>query len=212
MISQDSAAQNKSDHVIRIVDDDAAIRESFCYLLEGEGWTTKAYASAEEFLENDDASKPGCIVLDVKMPGGMTGLELQQELLRCSNGLPVIFVSAHGSIEMAVHAVLNGACDFIPKPVDEDKLLDAIDKAVKKCDEIYRQRADREALLVRWQTLTPREKEVAQLLAKGMLNKVIAAQLGTANRTIQVHRATIYLKLGVRSAAEITSFIEALKQ
>ena len=93
---------NKTRHVIRIVDDDAFIRESFCYLLEGEGWRTKAYASAEEFLEEDDVSVTGCIVLDVRMPGGMTGLELQQELLRCSCGLPLIFVSAHGNIEMAV--------------------------------------------------------------------------------------------------------------
>lgn len=108
---------NKTRHVIRIVDDDAFIRESFCYLLEGEGWRTKAYASAEEFLEEDDVSVTGCIVLDVRMPGGMTGLELQQELLRCSCGLPLIFVSAHGNIEMAVRAVQNGACDFIPKQI-----------------------------------------------------------------------------------------------
>lgn len=211
MQAECNAPFSKAQHVIRIVDDDAAIRESFCYLLEGEGWCAKAYPSAEAFLEEDDVSQTGCIVLDVKMPGGMTGLELQQELLRCSCGLPIIFVSAHGNIEMAVHAVLNGACDFIPKPVDEEKLLAAIEKAARTCDAVYRKRKTRTALQERWNSLTPREQEVAALLARGLLNKVIAAQLGTALRTIQVHRSSIYLKLGVRSAAEITSLLEAMK-
>ena len=201
---------DKTRHVIRIVDDDAFIRESFCYLLEGEGWRTKAYASAEEFLEEDDVSVTGCIVLDVRMPGGMTGLELQQELLRFSCGLPLIFVSAHGNIEMAVRAVQNGACDFIPKPVDEEKLFAAIEKAVAKCEADYDARADRREQETRWNALTVREKEVASCLAQGMPNKVIAAKLGIANRTVQVYRASIYVKLGVRSPAEIANLIHQL--
>lgn len=198
-------------HVIRIVDDDADVRESFCYLLEGEGWRTKAYASAETFLEEDDVTVTGCIVLDVRIPGGMTGLELQQELMRCSCGLPLIFLSAHGNIEMAVRAVQNGACDFIPKPVDEEKLLAAIEKAVRKCEADSAASADRKEREARWNMLTTREKEVASFLAQGMPNKVIAARLGIANRTIQVHRATIYLKLGVRSPAEIANLIHRLE-
>lgn len=199
------------ENVIRIVDDDAFIRESFCYLLEGEGWRTRAYPSAEAFLEEDDPAVPGCLVLDVRMPGGMSGLELQQELLRCSCGLPVIFVSAHGDIEMAVRAVLNGACDFMPKPIDEEKLLASIDRAVDRCAEIYRRRADLKNSEDRWNQLTAREKEVARLLARGLPNKQIAAELGITNRTAQVHRANIYVKLGVRSAAEITSLIDTIR-
>ena len=153
---------------------------------------------------------PGCIVLDVRMPGGMTGLELQQELLRCSCGLPLIFVSAHGNIEMAVRAVQNGACDFIPKPVDEEKLFAAIEKAVAKCEADYDARADRREQETRWNALTVREKEVASCLAQGMPNKVIAAKLGIANRTVQVYRASIYVKLGVRSPAEIANLIHQL--
>lgn len=201
---------DKSANLIRIIDDDASIRESFCYLLSGEGWRTASYASAEEFLERDDVSVPGCLVVDVKMPGGMTGLELQQELLRCSCGLPLIFVSAHGSIEMAVRAVQSGACDFIPKPVDEEKLLAAIEKAVEKCARLYRRESGLRAMQEKWDSLTAREKEIARCLARGMPNKVIAAQLSSALRTVQVHRASIYLKLGVRSAAEITRLLDAI--
>jgi FixJ family two-component response regulator len=201
---------DKKANLIRIIDDDESIRESFCYLLSGEGWRTAAYASAEEFLENDDVSEPGCLVVDVKMPGGMTGLELQQELLRCSCGLPLIFVSAHGSIEMAVRAVQSGACDFIPKPVDEEKLLTAIEKAVEKRERLYRRESSLRALEEKWNSLTAREKEIARCLARGMPNKVIAAQFKSALRTVQVHRASIYLKLGVRSAAEITRLLDAM--
>lgn len=196
--------------VVRIVDDDPAIRDAFCFLLQGEGWKTQAYADADEFLENDDMTKPGCIVLDVRMPDSMSGLELQEILTLRLIEIPIIFVSAHGDIEMAVRTIHNGAVDFLPKPVAEEKLLCAIERAV---DISHRKQQERLCMRARhedWKTLTPREKQVAALLAQGMPNKTVADTLNMTTRTAQVHRASIYLKLNVHSAAEIRGVMHSL--
>jgi len=119
--------------VIRIVDDDLSITDALSFLLEGEGWNTIAYHDADTFLTNDDLKVPGCLILDVRMPNSMSGLELQEQLMSIAGYLPIIFISAHGDIEMAVHTIKNGACNFLPKPVDQDKLLASIEKAVQLC-------------------------------------------------------------------------------
>ncbi len=205
-----NAVQQPAD-VIRIVDDDPSIRDAFCFLLDGEGWRTRAYPDADSFLNEDDLSTPGCVVLDVRMPDSMSGLELQERLMESAEALPIIFVSAHGDIEMAVHTMRNGAVDFLPKPVDEAKLLDAIGRATELCHRRLQERLSQSARLENWNTLTPREKEVAELLALGMPNKTVADRLGMTTRTVQVHRAAIYLKLGVRSAAEIANLMQGMR-
>ena len=195
--------------LVRIVDDDPDIREAVRFLLEGEGIAAKVYASADEFLAEDDLSRPGCLVLDVQMPG-KSGLDLQEDLARIGAVLPIIFVSAHGSIEMAVQTMRDGAFDFIAKPADMHKLLLSVGRAVEHCHSERSKLMSRTARQADWESLTAREKEVARLLAQGLPNKVIADQLGIANRTVQVHRATIYMKLGVRSAAEITLLLQSV--
>lgn len=193
--------------LIRIVDDDAGVRDSYRYLIESEGWIVRTFQDAEDFLSNDDPTIPGCVVLDVRMPG-LSGLELQNYLNKLSRNLPIIFVSAHGDIEMAVKAVLNGAMDFLPKPVDDEKLLAAIERAVEAgLSELQKNRSIQEAK-ERWALLSPREQEVARLVAQGELNKIIADKLGITERTVQVHRANACQKLGVRNAVGLLQVIE----
>jgi FixJ family two-component response regulator len=193
--------------LVRIVDDDPDIREAVLFLLEGEGLEARAYPSAEDFLAEEDFSRPGCVVLDVQMPG-KSGLDLQEDLARIGAILPIVFVSAHGSIEMAVQAMRDGAFDFIAKPADMHKLLCSVKRAIDRCHEQRQKQMSASAKQADWDSLTAREKEVARLLAQGIPNKVIADRLQIANRTVQVHRATIYMKLGVRSAAEITMLLQ----
>lgn len=197
--------------VIRIVDDEESVRDALSFLLSGKGWNTKAYACAEDFLAEDDIDMPGCLVLDVRMPESLSGLELQETLISLNVDLPIIFVSAHGDIEMAVRTIHNGALDFLPKPVSSEKLLAAIEKAVERSHERTHQKLSEKALLQDWSSLTHREQEVAELLAQGLPNKVVAAALQMTVRTVQVHRSTIYLKLGVHSAAEITLLLQKVK-
>lgn len=150
--------------LIRIVDDDGGVRESYKFLIESEGWRVKTYPSAEAFLEEDDPTVPGCGVFDVRMTG-ITGMELHQKLIELANRLPVIFVSAHGDIEMAVKAMRRGAVDFLTKPVVDEKLLSSIDRAVaRSCEEAAEAETVRE-LAGLWQALSPRECQVAQLAA-----------------------------------------------
>ncbi|WP_337437276.1 response regulator transcription factor [Parasutterella excrementihominis] len=196
--------------LIRIVDDDPLIGESFCYLMTSEGWAAKNYPSAEVFLEEDNLRRPGCLVLDVQLDG-MSGLNLQEKLKEINSQLPIIFVSAYGNIELAVGTILKGACDFIPKPVDEEKLLKAVSIAVSRGHKLNHLKLLGTAILKNWETLTPREKEVAILLAQGKPNKVVAKELEISLNTIQVHRAKIYDKLRVRSAAEIAGILSNLE-
>lgn len=182
--------------LIRIVDDDGGVRESYKFLIESEGWRVKTYPSAEAFLEEDDPTVPGCGVFDVRMTG-ITGMELHQKLIELANRLPVIFVSAHGDIEMAVKAMRRGAVDFLTKPVVDEKLLSSIDRAVaRSCEEAAEAETVRE-LAGLWQALSPRECQVAQLAAEGLTTKAVSDVLGIAERTAQVHVAHVCSKLGV---------------
>lgn len=187
--------------LIRIVDDDGGVRESYKFLIESEGWRVKTYPSAEAFLEEDDPTVPGCGVFDVRMTG-ITGMELHQKLIELANRLPVIFVSAHGDIEMAVKAMRRGAVDFLTKPVVDEKLLSSIDRAVaRSCEEAAEAETVRE-LAGLWQALSPRECQVAQLAAEGLTTKAVSDVLGIAERTAQVHVAHVCSKLGVENAAD----------
>lgn len=200
----------KARAVIRIVDDDAGVRESYKFLVESEGWLARTYPSAEAFLELDDPTVPGCGIFDVRMTG-ITGMELHERLLELSNRLPVIFVSAHGDIEMAVKAMRRGAIDFLTKPVVDEKLLSSIDMAVTKSFEELKASEVGGVVLERWKALSPRERQVAQLVSEGLMNKIIADKLGIAERTVQVHRANVCQKLGVRHAVGVSQIMMQLR-
>ena len=172
--------------VVRIVDDDAGVRESYKFLIESDSWLVKTYCSAEDFLEHDNPTVPGCVVLDVRMPG-LTGLELQNRLNEFVHKIPVIFISAHADIEMVVKAMQNGALDFLPKPIKDESLLLAIEKAVR-LDHMRREKENEKSQVNQnWSSLSPREQETALLIAEGLLNKQIADRLGITERLSLIH-------------------------
>jgi FixJ family two-component response regulator len=197
---------NEQDAVIYVIDDDDAMRRSLVYLLDSAGWRTHALASGREFLERYDYHVPGCVVLDVMMPL-MGGMEVQQILSERTIGLPIIFLSAHGDLPMAVQAMKRGAFDFLEKPCKDHVLLDAVGRAVRQS---IRQSLDRQqvaAAQARLSSLTSREREVAECLAAGECNKTIARKLDISDKTVQVHRHNAMEKLQVHSTAEIARLI-----
>ena len=196
--------------VVRIVDDDAGVRESYKFLIESDSWLVKTYCSAEDFLEHDNPTVPGCVVLDVRMPG-LTGLELQNRLNEFVHKIPVIFISAHADIEMVVKAMQNGALDFLPKPIKDESLLLAIEKAVRLDHRRREKENEKSQVNQNWSSLSPREQETALLIAEGLLNKQIADRLGITERTVQVHRANVFSKLGVRNAVQFAQKLMLIK-
>ena len=191
--------------LVRLVDDDAGVREALTAFLQMADYETAAFASAADFLNTDDHDRPGCVVLDVRMPD-MNGLELQAEMKRCGIALPVIFLSAHGDIEMAAEAVRAGRI-FLVKPPKPEKLTALIDEAVAECEALYRNRAYGAKLEALWATLTAAEKQVAVMVAKGLTNAVVADALGVAERTVRSHREAVYRKLDVENAVELGDFL-----
>ncbi len=192
--------------LIRIVDDDAGVRDSYKFLLEGEGWHTVDYANAEDFLARDNRRIPGCILLDIRMPG-MSGLQLQTHLKALKTELPIIFLTAHGTIEDAVKTIKKGACDFLTKPVKDEVLIEAIESAVEACLKTIDEELHAEQETARLKQLTEREMQIALALSEGKLNKTIAYELGISERTVQVHRANILRKLNIRSMAELATML-----
>lgn len=182
----------KEMQLIRIVDDDEGLREAIAFVLEGEGFKVQSFSSAESFLESDDPRVPGAVILDVKMTG-MSGLKLQERLRACGNGIPLIFLSAHGTIDMAVDVMQKGAVTFLAKPVGTEKLLDALDRALAESPVFGNVPGDAAAL-------SDREREVVRLVASGLTNRAIAERLGLAKRTIEFFRAGAMRKLGCRNA------------
>ncbi len=191
-----------TDLTVYIVDDDDALRESLAFLLAGEGFRTATFSSAEEFLAACRPGDAGCLVLDVRMPG-MSGLELQARLAADQAPLPVIVISGHGDIPMAVRAVRSGALDFLEKPVSDEVLLMRIRAALAQARELAEARAQRDQLQRRIARLTPREHEVMRLVVVGHPNKQIAAELGITEKTVEVHRKHVMHKLGLRNAVSL---------
>jgi two-component system, LuxR family, response regulator FixJ len=188
--------------VIYIVDDDDGMRRALAVLMTTVGYEPVAFARASEFLAKYDRTRASCLVLDVRMPE-MSGLEVQQQLNRSGSMLPVILVSGHGDIPMAVQAMKDGAFDFLQKPFRDQDLLDRINGALK-LDAENRENIDRLAdLKHRADSLTPREREVLALVVDGKANKVIAIDLGLSERTVEIHRANVMEKMGARSVAHL---------
>ncbi len=189
-----------------IVDDDNAVRESLADLIDSVGIKVQTFANANDFLASYSTDCIGCLVLDIRMPG-MSGLELQQELIRREALLPIIFITGHGDIPMAVQAIKGGALDFIQKPFRDQDLLDRINKALKNCDKQQNTQQQNQSVKKHIHDLTPREHQVMQMVVEGKANKVIAIDLGLSQRTIEVHRKNVMQKLEARSLADLVRIV-----
>ncbi len=196
--------------LVHLVDDDASVRAAVEDLLASVGLDTRSYASAADFLERARLDAPGCLVLDVRMPG-MNGLDLQQELQRRGLALPIIFITGHGDIPMSVRAMKQGALEFLTKPFRDQDLLDAIDQALRKAQEAHAQRRQLQDLQSRLDTLNDGERAVLARVVTGLLNKQIAAQLGVSEITVKVRRAALMRKLQAGSLAELVKMVERLE-
>ena len=195
--------------IIHVVDDDPSFRTAVSRLLRAAKYEVRGYASAAEFLDSDPCTEPGCILLDLKMPGA-SGLDLQQSLERMEERLPIIFLTGYGDIPASVRAMRAGAVDFLTKPVRREKLLPAVQSALALDAKERAARAVSRELRVRYENLTPREREVLAHIVGGKLNKQVAFDLGTAERTIKAHRASIMEKLCVQSVAELARLAQDL--
>ena len=191
----------RTPHVF-VIDDDDAVRGSLKLLFKSVNLPVTVYASAQEFLPEYSVNQPGCLVVDVRMPG-MSGLELQQQLNVRGAMIPVIFITGHGDISMAVDAMQHGAFDFLPKPFRDQDLLDRVQRALDKDDHNRRSIGAPEELRQRLDSLTPREREVLALVTSGKPNKVVAADLGVSQRTVEIHRARVMEKSGAGSLAHL---------
>ena len=190
--------------IIHVVDDDASFRTAVTRLLRAAKYEVRGYASASEFLDSDPCAAPGCILLDLRMPG-VSGFDLQQSLAQLDERLPVVFLTGHGDIPASVRAMKAGAVDFLTKPVRREALLRTIQNALARDDTERASRSVLRELRARYESLTPREREVFALVVSGKLNKQVAADLGTVERTIKAHRAKIMEKMEVESLAELVS-------
>lgn len=187
---------------VYVVDDDASVRKSFGRLLRTAGYQVETFASADEFLSHPLSIEPGCLLLDLKMPG-RNGLELQEALVAARKAIPIIFVTGHGDVSTSVRAMKGGAVDFLTKPYSAEDLLEAVERAMAKDKRDRRERAQLTDLQSRARALTPREAEVLRLVVRGLLNKQAAAELGISEKTVKVHRARVMQKMRADSMADL---------
>ncbi len=196
--------------LVFVLDDDEAVCKALSRVIKSAGYRVQAFSSARAFLDGYaavDLACPACLVLDVQMPD-LSGLDVQRELRAANAILPIVFVSGHGDIPTSVNAMKAGAVDFLTKPVSDAELLQAIRQSLAGAERMRAERARRDAIRLRFETLTPREREVMALVVTGLLNKQIAVQLGTAEKTIKVHRARVMEKMQVDSLAELVQVAE----
>ncbi len=199
---------NKNKAAIFIVDDDESVRSGLKRLLKSAGYSAETFASATDFLEyNNKYEGPACLILDVKMPG-KSGLDLQEELAPGEHSIPIVFITGHGDLPTSVNAMKKGAVDFLSKPFEDKDLLDAISAALEKDSKMRTLVTERKNILKQFDLLSPREYEIMTFIISGMLNKQIAAALDITEKTVKVHRARVFAKVGVVSVAELVRLAE----
>jgi RNA polymerase sigma factor (sigma-70 family) len=196
--------------IVFVVDDDPSIRRAIKRLVESVGLQVELFGAAQEFLQSERRDVPSCLVLDIRLPG-ISGLDFQRELAAAKIDIPIIFISAHGDVPMTVRAMKAGAIEFLTKPFRDQDLLDAVQVALQQ-DRVRRQ-SEREmaTLRDRFGSLSPREREVVAMVVSGMLNKQIAAEIGTTENTVKVHRSRATEKMQAQSLAELVKMVERLK-
>ena len=193
-----------------IIDDDEAVRRFLSGLIASVGLHVETYASAQEFLDADEPSQPGCLLLDIRMPG-MSGLELQKELASRNIRIPIIILTGHGNVQVAVHAMKAGAVDFIEKPFNNELLLDRIQMAVAKSVDADTTRVKQDEIAHRMELLTPREHQVLDIVAAGETNKAIARRLDISEKTVEIHRARVMEKMQAKSLADLVKMVAMLE-
>jgi FixJ family two-component response regulator len=191
---------------IFVIDNDASMRRALTYLLQSAGYNVETHSSAEEFLRREHYDGVGCIILDVQMPG-LSGMDLQERLMRSDYRMPIIFLTGHGELSMGVQAMKKGAIDFLSKPCDDEQLLEAIHSAIEKDTQARGSYKEEQEIRRRIDLLTSRENEILRYVIAGMLNKQIAAKLGIAESTVKIHRGRIMEKLCTESVADLVRLV-----
>jgi FixJ family two-component response regulator len=200
----------KSKAIVFVVDDDLSVREGLERLLHAAGWEVETFPSAQEFLAHRKEDIPSCLVLDVGLPG-LSGLDLQKRILEANREIPIVFITGHKDVPTSVRAMKAGAVEFLVKPFSEDDLLDAIRQAIKRDQSARYQNAQMQDLWRRYELLTPREREVMQRVVSGLLNKQVAAELGTSEITIKVHRGQVMQKMQANSLVDLVRMYDKLR-
>jgi len=195
--------------IVYVVDDDPSVRNAVEMLLQASGFNVETCDSAQEFLKRDLVDPAGCLVLDVKMDG-LSGLDLQRELAAANVHLPIIFITGHGNVPMSVQAMKAGAVEFLTKPFRKDELLDAVRQALARDSVAHTERIEAASIRQRYEKLTPREKDVMALVARGLLNKQIALKLSASEGTIKIHRGHVMLKMQAGSLADLVRMADKL--
>lgn len=196
--------------LVFLIDDDASVRRGVSRLLRSAGYKNEEFRSSSDFLARDQHPGPACVIVDVRMPG-INGMDLQDLLLQRRREEQVVFITGHGNISMCAQAMKAGAVDFLPKPFRDTELLESVERALARAAEQRRRGAEKTEARRLLDLLTPRQFEVMQLVITGMLNKQIAAELGTAEKTIKVHRGRVMKKLGIASVAELVRLVETAR-